>query len=211
MTLAERIAAAGAFEAWLCDLDGTLAATMALHYRAYASVLARLGGSLTRADFDALVGPPARITIPLFARAAGLDPDTLPATQVLHLAKKSELDALIAAGEVKPLEAARLVRDAPRHIRVAVVTSGNRQGATAIIDAIGLTHRISFVISGDDVTHGKPDPEPYRMAAQRLGVASERCLVLEDHPDGIASARAAGMAVIDVTEACNAGVAGRSR
>lgn len=199
MTLAERIAAAGTFDAWLCDLDGTLAATMVLHYRAYAAVLARLGGTLTRADFDALVGPPARVTIPLFARAAGLDTDAIPATDALHTAKKTELDALVAAGEVEPLEAAALVREAPEHIRIAVVTSGNRHGATAIIAAIGLKERVSFIVSGDDVTHGKPDPEPYSRAAEQLGIAPARCLVLEDHPDGIASAKAAGMTVIDVS------------
>ena len=200
VTLADRIAAAGTFDAWLCDLDGTLAATMALHYRAYAAVFARLGGTLSRADFDALVGPPARVTIPLFARAAGLDLSAIPTTDALHSAKKAELDELVAAGEVEPLEAAALVLDAPDHIRIAVVTSGNRQGATAIIAAIGLKKRVSFIISGDDVTHGKPDPEPYALAAERLGIAPDRCLVLEDHPDGIASATAAGMTVIDVTE-----------
>lgn len=200
VTLAERIAAAGVFDAWLCDLDGTLAATMALHHRAYAAVFARYGGTLTRAGFDAHVGPPARVTIPLFARAAGLAPDTLPDTSTLHAAKKAELDTLVAAGAVEPLEAAELVRTAPDHIRIAVVTSGNRQGASAIVAAIGLKDRVSFIISGDDVAHGKPDPEPYARAAERLGIAPERCLVLEDHPDGIASARAAGMTVIDVTE-----------
>ena len=200
MTLAERIAAAGSFDAWLCDLDGTLAATMALHYRAYAAVFARLGGMLTRAGFDAHVGPPARVTIPLFARAAGLVPETLPETIALHAAKKVELDALVAAGEVEPLEAAELVRAAPPHIRIAVVTSGNRQGASAIVAAIGLKERVSFIVSGDDVTYGKPDPEPYVLAAKQLGVAPDRCLVLEDHPDGIASAKAAGMTVIDVTQ-----------
>lgn len=200
VTLADRIAAAGTFDAWLCDLDGTLAATMSLHYRAYAAVFAQFGGTLTRADFDALVGPPARVTIPLFARAAGLDPDVIPTTDAQHRAKKAELDALVAAGEVEPLEAAALVLAAPHHIRIAVVTSGNRQGATAIIAAIGLKERVSFIVSGDDVTHGKPDPEPYVRAAEQLGIAPARCLVLEDHPDGIASAKAAGMTVIDVTE-----------
>ena len=200
VTLADRIAAAGTFDAWLCDLDGTLAATMALHHRAYAAVFARFGGTLTRAGFDAHVGPPARVTIPLFARAAGLAPDTLPDTITLHAAKKAEFDALVAAGAVETLEAAHLVREAPPHIRIAVVTSGNRQGASAIIAAIGLKERVSFIISGDDVTHGKPDPEPYARAADQLGIAPARCLVLEDHPDGIASARAAGMTVIDVTE-----------
>ena len=200
VTLADRIAASGTFDAWLCDLDGTLAATMVLHHRAYAAVFARVGGTLTRAGFDAHVGPPARITIPLFARAAGLAPDTLPDTVTLHAAKKAELDALVAAGAVEALEAAELVRNAPDHIRIAVVTSGNRQGASAIVAAIGLKERVSFIISGDDVTHGKPDPEPYVLAAKQLGVAPDRCLALEDHPDGIASAKAAGMTVIDVTQ-----------
>jgi sugar-phosphatase len=54
------------------------------------------------------------------------------------------------------------------------------------------------VVSGDDVERGKPDPAIYVLAAQRLGVAAERCLVIEDAPNGVQSARAAGMTVLGV-------------
>lgn len=198
MKLANKIAAVGNFDVWLCDLDGTLAETMPIHHCAYAEVFAEFGGSLSWDDFITLSGPPARITIPLFAQAAGVAHQSLPNIPDLHARKKAVLDRLVAKGGVEALEAANLVKHAPPRVRIAVVTSGNSHGAAAIIDAIGLTDRIELVVSGDDLERGKPDPQPYLLAAKLMGVEPDQCLVLEDHPDGIASGRAAGMTVIDV-------------
>ena len=79
-----------------------------------------------------------------------------------------------------------------------MVTSGNREGATAILRSLGLLEGLDALVSGDDVVNGKPDPEPFLKAAELVGAAPAECLVLEDHPAGIAAARAAGMAVMDV-------------
>jgi HAD superfamily hydrolase (TIGR01509 family) len=200
MNLEERIAAAGIYDAWLCDLDGTLAETMPLHHRAYASVFADLGGALSLEDFSTLAGGPARETISRFAAAAGVSADDALPWEQIHARKKALFSSFVAAGEIAPLELAALVRAAPPHVRVAVVTSGNRAGAIEIVEALGLTGRIDLIVSGDDVEKGKPDPEPYRKAAELLAIAPEDCLVFEDHADGVASARAAGMTVIDVSD-----------
>jgi len=201
MNLEERIAAAGVFRAWLCDLDGTLAETMPLHHRAYASVFADLGGALSLEDFLGLAGGPARETISGFAAAAGVSIETAPTWQEIHQRKKALFSSFVAAGGIAPLELAALVTAAPPNIRIAVVTSGNRAGALEIIEALGLAQRIELIVSGDDVDSGKPHPEPYRKAAELLAVAPEDCLVFEDHADGVASATAAGMTVIDVSDA----------
>ncbi len=81
--------------------------------------------------------------------------------------------------------------------RGAVVTSATRSLGMARLEAAKLPIP-EVVVSADDVTHGKPDPEPYVLAASRLGVAPEQCLVVEDAPSGIAAARAAGCAVLAV-------------
>lgn len=198
VTIADKLSGLGQFDAWLCDLDGTLAETMALHYKAYAAVLAEHGGYLSRLDFDAHVGPPARETLPKFVGAAGLHAKNLPPFEDLHMQKKRAFDIFVASGKVAPLETAHLIHLQPPTTRIAVVTSGNRRGAIAIIAALGLADRVELLVSGDDVLHGKPDPEPYLTAAKIMGVSTDTCLVFEDHPDGIASARAAGMTVIDV-------------
>ena len=188
----------GRFAAILADLDGTLVDTMPLQHLAYQRTLARYGGELTRGDSDAIVGPPARETIPKFVEAAGLDPARLPPVPQLHAAKKQALDAILAEGVLDALPAAAILRTAMGRRKTAVVTSGNREGATAILRSLGLLEGLDALVSGDDVVNGKPDPEPFLKAAELVGAAPAECLVLEDHPAGIAAARAAGMAVMDV-------------
>lgn len=188
----------GGFAAILADLDGTLVDTMPLQHLAYERTFARYGGALARADFDAVVGGPARETIPRFIEAAGLDPATLPSVAELHAEKKQALAAILAEGPLEPLPAAALFRQALGRGKTAVVTSGNREGATAILKALGLFEGLDALVSGDDVVNGKPHPEPFLKAADLVGVPPAACLVLEDHPAGIEAARAAGMAVLDV-------------
>ncbi|MFC7658386.1 HAD-IA family hydrolase [Pseudonocardia benzenivorans] len=81
--------------------------------------------------------------------------------------------------------------------RAAIVTSCTRALARARIAAAGLPAP-AVVVTADDVTAGKPDPEPFLLAAEHLQVAAARCLVVEDAPAGLAAARAAGMATLAV-------------
>lgn len=81
--------------------------------------------------------------------------------------------------------------------RVAIVTSGGVRLASSRIAAAGLPTP-AVVVTADDVTVGKPDPAPYLMGAKLLGFAPERCLVVEDAPAGVLSAKAAGCPVIGV-------------
>ena len=78
-----------------------------------------------------------------------------------------------------------------------IVTSGNRDLAAARLAAVGLPIPAQMV-TADDVTQGKPAPEPYLLGAQRLGVAPGRCLVVEDAPAGIQAGRSAGIRVLGV-------------
>jgi sugar-phosphatase len=81
--------------------------------------------------------------------------------------------------------------------RWAIVTSGSRQLAVARLETAGLPVP-EVLVSGDQVQRGKPAPDPYLEGARRLGRPPEACLVVEDAPAGIASARAAGMQVVGV-------------
>lgn len=78
-----------------------------------------------------------------------------------------------------------------------IVTSGNRELAAARLAAVGLPVPAQMV-TADDVTQGKPAPEPYLLGARRLGVATDRCLVVEDAPAGIQAGRSAGIRVLGV-------------
>ena len=81
--------------------------------------------------------------------------------------------------------------------RVAIITSGGVRLASSRIGAAGLPTP-DVVVTADDVSVGKPDPAPYLMGAKLLGFPPERCLVVEDAPAGVISAKAAGCAVIGV-------------
>ena len=114
-----------------------------------------------------------------------------------HLAVEEEaqrfadIEAADAEGVVTIAGALALLESLPVNAW-AIVTSGTRDVATARLRRQGLpVPRV--MVTGEDVTNGKPDPEPYVAAANRLGVAVADCVVVEDSPAGIAAATAAGM------------------
>lgn len=106
-------------------------------------------------------------------------------------------EALLTDGIVEIPGAGEMLRQLPAN-RWAVVTSATCAMAESRMRSAGLP--IPEVLIGADlVTKGKPDPEAFLMAAARLGVAPERCLVVEDSTAGIAGGKAAGMQVLGVT------------
>ncbi|MFE6157515.1 HAD-IA family hydrolase [Streptomyces sp. NPDC056486] len=171
------------FDAVLFDLDGVLADST-------ASVLRCWDQFAKEREFSAAVvegnhGRPAR---PLVEQL-------LPADRVDDALRRIEAIEVADASRVEPAPGAReLITGLPDERR-AIVTSGTRRIAAARLAAVGITAP-SVLITADDVRCGKPDPEPYLLAAARLGVDPARCLVVEDAPAGIAAARAAGCEVI---------------
>ncbi len=187
--------------ALLFDLDGTLVETMSLHYDTYRDVIAEDGGWLERADFDRLSGPPARVTIPRFVQAAGLPCPGPEEIAHIHSRKKKLLAQRLKSERLPLLPAGLLARRHAGNFRYGLVTSGNADGAAALLKAGGLDSLFRVQISGDDVSAGKPAPMPYQQALAALGVCAGQALAFEDHDDGIASALGAGVDVIDVRDA----------
>ena len=99
------------------------------------------------------------------------------------------------ASDVIPIPGARRLLESIPRGSWAVVTSGGRAIATARMASAGLA-AADILVTGDDVARGKPFPDPYLLAAQRLGVAPQRCAVFEDAPAGITAARAADVTTI---------------
>lgn len=131
--------------------------------------------------------------------AAAIVADLLPAEEVasaVALLEQAEVDDAIAGGVVPVPGSRELLASLPVD-RWAVVTSGTRRVADARLTAAGVC--AAHVVTVDDITHHKPDPEPFLLAAQRLGVDPKRCVAFEDAPAGLASARAAGMTTVAVT------------
>jgi sugar-phosphatase len=174
------------FEAVLFDLDGTLIDSTASVLRSWRRFAAETG--IAAEAVAEHHGRPARdlldLLLPPDRTAAGLD-------------RITELEVADAVTVQSTLGALALFSSVPP-ARRAIVTSGSARLATARLRAAGFGVP-PVLVTADDVRHGKPDPSPYRLAAQRLGVAPRRCLAVEDTAAGINSARAAGCAVLAVT------------
>ncbi|MEV7423067.1 MULTISPECIES: HAD family hydrolase [unclassified Streptomyces] len=172
-------------EALLFDNDGTLVSSLASVTRCWTRWAREYG--VTAEEF-ARVGLHGR-------PAAEIAADLLPADRVAEaVARIEQLEVDDVDGGVVLLPGtAELLAALPAE-RWAVVTSATRRLAEARLAAVGL--RPKTMIAADDISRGKPDPEPYLLGAARLGVDPARCVVFEDAPAGLASARAAGMRTV---------------
>ncbi|GGZ08085.1 phosphatase [Streptomyces poonensis] len=128
--------------------------------------------------------------------AAEVAADLLPAAVVPEaVARIEELEVEdVPNGGVHLLPGTRDFLDALPADRWAVVTSATRRLAEARLGAVDIRPKV--LICADDVTRGKPDPEPYLLAARELGVDPARCVVFEDAPAGLRAGRAAGMTTV---------------
>jgi HAD superfamily hydrolase (TIGR01509 family) len=175
--------------ALLFDVDGTLADTDPFHVRAFERHLAPHGVSVDEAFYRARIS--GRTNAAIFA---DLFPESTPQERERLADEKEALYREIAA-ELAPLEglAALLAWAGARRLRLAAVTNGPRLNLQHALAALGLEGRFHALVAREDVARGKPDPLPYRLALERLGVAAGQALAFEDSPAGIAAAKAAGL------------------
>jgi HAD superfamily hydrolase (TIGR01509 family) len=175
----------------LWDMDGTLIDTEPHWIESEIQLCAEHGVTWTHEDGLGLVGNPLSISSQaLQARGVNLSIDEI-------------IDYLLVFVEARVREHMPWNPDARRlldwaiaqDIPCALVTMSYRFLAKALTDA---EPHFSLIVAGEDVTNGKPHPEPYLMAAERLGVPIERCLAIEDSPSGIRSAAASGARAVGV-------------
>jgi beta-phosphoglucomutase len=179
------------------DVDGTLVDTAELHYEAWARFAADIGEPFTRADFAATFGKRnPEIIRQLF------DPHADDA-RCADWGERKEVYYRTAADEagVALLPGARELLDGLA--RAGWVQAIGSSAPPANLDLIlRLTQTQDYfraVVTGEDVTRGKPDPQVFSLAAERLGVPPSRCVVFEDAVAGVEAAKAAGMRCVAVT------------
>jgi HAD superfamily hydrolase (TIGR01509 family) len=184
----------GGLAAVLFDMDGLLVDTEPLWFETETEVMARLGTPWTEQDQAALLGGSMERTVGyLLAKAAK------PASprDVERWMTEGMLDR-VRAGRVDVRPGARdlLAEVAAAGLPYALVTSSQRLLAEAVLAGTGF--RFPVAVCGDDVPTTKPDPAPYLLAAKLLEADPARCVALEDSPNGVASAAAAGCRVVAV-------------
>jgi HAD superfamily hydrolase (TIGR01509 family) len=170
--------------ALLLDMDGTLVASDAAVERAWITWAGEHG--VDAAGVLAIAhGSPADATVRRILPALGAEAGAAAAARQLELQYDDLADVTALAG------AHDLIRTmAELRLPWAVVTSADVRLAKARLGAAGIDPPVLVTI--DDVANGKPDPEGFLLAAERLGVAPENCLVVEDSAPGLAAGRAAG-------------------
>lgn len=183
----------GTFKAYLFDCDGTIADSMPLHYVAWSKALGEWNCDFEEELFYAWGGMPVVDIISTLNEKHGLK---MPVQEV---AKRKEdlyfglLPQLQAVPEVLEHIALSYGR-----IPFAVVSGSARDSVVASLTTLDLLDRFDTLVCAGEYQRSKPDPEAFLLAASRLGVAPEWCLVFEDTDMGIQSATAAGMASVKV-------------
>ncbi len=180
----------------LWDLDGTLVDSTELHWIAWRDTMAAEGVPITREMFEATFGWK---NDPILRKWLGEDAADDRTRRIADVKERSYRDALGAQG-LQPLPGAKRWVDALHRDgwKQAIASSAPLANIEAVLRVLDIGHEFEAIVSGDDVTAGKPDPRVFLLAAEKLGVAPARAIVVEDAEAGIEGARRAGMKSIGV-------------
>ncbi len=189
------------YEAVIFDMDGVLADSEPVYNAAMQAVLNPLGIQITEAHQREIMGSSIENTWRYFCETFALEGplDALVEAYDLHLRR--------SLAEVHdPLPGVRSVVDAlkQRKAPIAVASSSIPEWIAALLGGLGLAEAFDATVSVREAGASKPAPDVYLLAAQRLNTDPARCIAIEDTPTGIASARAAGMFVVQTRSASSA-------
>jgi beta-phosphoglucomutase family hydrolase len=179
---------AGDFAAYIFDCDGTIADTMPIHYEAWCAALAPHECDFPEALFYEMGGMPAAQVIESLNARHG---HQMPVEETVRIKENKFLEGLHRVAPIEPV--VQIVKELAGQKPMAVASGGLRPLVVKTLELLGLLQHFQAIVAAEDVRVGKPDPEPFLLAAQRLGVPPEKCLVFEDSPTGIKAAEAAGM------------------
>jgi beta-phosphoglucomutase len=176
------------------DMDGVLVDSYQAHWQSWHFMADELGKGLTEEQFVSTFGRTSREII-----AEHWGENALPPGEIADFDRRKEaLYREIVARDFPAMDGAReLLRELHQAgFRLAVGSSGPPENVALAVERLVAAEYFDALVTGKDVTRGKPDPEVFLVAAQRLGVAPANCAVIEDAPVGITAANAAGMASI---------------
>ncbi len=181
------------FAGCIFDCDGTLIHSMPVHMKAWNRSVRTFGAQfqLDPESFMEVAGVGGIDTVRHFNRRFR---EKIPPAQAFDLKEEIYLSLL---DEVEPIdEVVAIARAMARRYPVSVASGGPRHVVEAALEKTGLRSLFPVIVTQDDITRSKPDPEIFLLAAERMGVSPAECVVFEDSPLGIDGARAAGMRTV---------------
>lgn len=188
------VAPAGVPQAVLLDMDGTLVDTEGFWWETEVEVFAELGHELAEEHREVVVGGPMSRSAMYLIQATGADISLADLTVLLNtrFIERVERGVSLMPG------ARRLLTELVAHgVPAALVSASHREVIDRMLVSLGPEH-FALTVAGDEVERTKPHPDPYLLAAERLGADPRRCVVVEDTATGVASAEAAGCPVVAV-------------
>ncbi len=181
------------FDAMVFDVDGTLVLSAPTHFKAFSLALRDQYTSMDEEWYQQRQG------LSRFELLTALNQKNGGKIDVARAVSDSESYFLACIQEVTEIDAvASIVRREASNYPMAVASSGQRSSVEKALDEVGLLSFFTIILTADDITACKPNPEIYITAAARLGLSPSRCLVFEDSDEGITAASVAGSTVIDV-------------
>ena len=176
------------------DMDGVIVDSYEAHYQSWSRIAEQNGQSITRDQFAQMFGRTSRDIIAILWGENHYTEDEITA---LDLAKEALYREIIRANFPAMEGVGDLLENlAAAGIQMAIGSSGPAANVAATIECLPNGELLRQRVTGDDVSRGKPDPQVFLLAAERLGVRPSCCVVVEDAPAGVAAAHAAGMAAV---------------
>jgi len=181
----------------LWDMDGTLIDSEEFHWISWRDTMADEGIAITHEQFLSSFGQRNDSILPRWLGPAA----TPERMERIANAKEERYRDLIRNNGIKPLPGVAdwVDRLHQQGWLQAIASAAPRPNIEVVLEALGATSRFQAIISAEDVSKGKPDPEVYLKAASRVGALAHRCIVVEDAVAGVEGARSAGMRSIGVS------------
>jgi len=178
------------------DMDGIIADTAPYHFKAWQQVFQKMGVKFTEEDFKHNFGQ-RNDTIIRNIRGQDTSQSEIDA---ISLEKEKSFRNMVRQ-KIKPLPGViNLIKRLTGHgFKMALASSAPIENIQLLITGLGINNFFQTIVSGKEVTEGKPSPQGFLLAAQRLGVKPENCIVVEDAVAGVTAAKRAGMRCLAVT------------
>ena len=188
----------GSFEGYIFDCDGTVAHSMPIHFKAwrYALQANQATFEFTWECFRSMAGMGLEETIMIMneKHSHSLIPEKVIESQVIYFRKN--VHELKAKEEIVAIAREKKFLTHP----ISIASGGKREFVHLTLEMLGILDLFDIIVTQDDVRRCKPDPEIFLLAAEKMNIAPEKCLVFEDSPLGIQAAKSAGMQAVFIED-----------